>query len=285
MIIFKEVSAITRYLEARRQEGLHIGFVPTMGALHEGHLSLVRRCRGNAGITVCSIFVNPTQFNDAADFAKYPVTIASDIRMLENEGCDILFMPTVEEVYPGGTVASRHYDLGYLETVLEGSYRPGHFQGVCQVVHRLLEIVAPHSLYLGQKDFQQCMVLKKLVELLDLRVEVVIGETLREPSGLAMSSRNLRLSDDEKRRATAIYQSLLQIKQNLYSSTAGELAAGARARLLGEGFGRIDYVAIADARTLQVLDDAEKPAPSVPLVALVAAFMGEVRLIDNMLLN
>ena len=164
MILFKKVNNLRKWLDNQRKNEISIGFVPTMGALHPGHLSLIENCRQTAGSTVCSIFVNPTQFNDPADFAKYPVTIEQDLALLEAAGTDLVFLPAVEEIYPGGKPESRHYELGYLETVLDGAYRPGHFQGVCTVVERLLQIVEPDHLFLGQKDYQQCMVISRRVE-------------------------------------------------------------------------------------------------------------------------
>lgn len=285
MIIFKEANALARHLAGIRRNGDHIGFVPTMGALHQGHLSLIRQSRNRSAVTVASIFVNPTQFNDLSDFEKYPVTTATDIRLLTSEGTDILFLPSVAEIYPGGTKQGRDYDLGYLETILEGAHRPGHFQGVCQVVHRLLDIVAPDQLYLGQKDFQQCMVLKRLVQLLEMPVEVVIGETVREADGLAMSSRNLRLSPGERRNATAIYRSLQMIEQSIDDLPVGELQKRASQVLLENNFNKVDYIAIAEAETLRLLPPGEVVEKKRPLVALAAAFMGEVRLIDNLVLN
>lgn len=285
MIIFKEANALARHLAGIRRNGDHIGFVPTMGALHQGHLSLIRQSRNRSAVTVASIFVNPTQFNDLSDFEKYPVTTATDIRLLTSEGTDILFLPSVAEIYPGGTKQGRDYDLGYLETILEGAHRPGHFQGVCQVVHRLLDIVAPDQLYLGQKDFQQCMVLKRLVQLLEMPVKVVIGETVREADGLAMSSRNLRLSPGERRNATAIYRSLQMIEQSIGDLPVGELQKRASQVLLENNFNKVDYIAIAEAETLRLLPPGEVAEKKRPLVALAAAFMGEVRLIDNLVLN
>lgn len=285
MIIFKETGPLQNYLNRYRQKGKTIGFVPTMGALHEGHLSLVKDSVSVSDITVCSIFVNPTQFNDPKDFEKYPITTDNDIRLLVKEDTDILFLPAVEEIYPAGLQRGMHYDLGYLETILEGALRPGHFQGVCQVVHRLLDIVRPDKLFLGQKDYQQCMVLKRLVELLSMPTKIIIGKTVREKSGLAMSSRNLRLDNEQKQQATAIYRALSNIKKQALSKTTGELQDEATATLLNNGFNKVDYIAIADAGTLQLLHPDNKWDGKTPLVALAAAFMGDVRLIDNVLLS
>lgn len=281
MKLFKKAADLSAYLSSARQTAAGVGFVPTMGALHAGHLSLIARAKAERGITVCSIFVNPTQFNEAKDFEKYPITLEKDIALLEPAGCDVLFIPTVGEMYPGGLQAERHYDLGYLETILEGSYRPGHFQGVCQVVHRLLDIVQPDTLYLGQKDYQQCMVLKKLVEILGMPVNVVVCPTLREADGLAMSSRNMRLNEQERRQAVIISQTLFAVKEAIAPGPLRSIKENAVNNLTKAGY-KVDYVEIASASTLQVADEWDGKEK---LVALVAAFLNEVRLIDNMLLN
>lgn len=285
MIIFHEIEALKRHLYLQKQKGKTVGFVPTMGALHKGHLSLIKNCRSSTDISVCSIFVNPTQFNDPADFAKYPITTSDDIRLLLKEETDVLFLPSVDEMYPSGISSNQQYELGYLETILEGEHRPGHFQGVCQVVHRLLEIVQPDKMFLGQKDYQQCMVLKKLIEIINIPTKLVIGNTVRESSGLAMSSRNMRLTESQKQQATAIHTTLIHIKEFLSKKSVSELQQLATATLLNNGFIKVDYVAIADANTLQLMDASYKWDGKTPLVALIAAFMDEVRLIDNMILT
>ncbi|MBN8700191.1 MAG: pantoate--beta-alanine ligase [Chitinophagales bacterium] len=281
MIIFKKAADIGIFLQQKRQNNPKTGFVPTMGALHQGHISLIESARSKNDLVVCSIFVNPTQFNDPKDFQNYPITIENDIDLLEKAGCDALFLPAVEEMYPAGLENKKTYALGYLETVLEGRYRPGHFQGVCQVVHRLLTIVPADRLYLGQKDFQQCMVIRKMIELENLPVETVICPTLRETDGLAMSSRNMRLDKEAREKAVEISRTLLHIKSSLKAGDLSELKTAAVEQLNRTGF-KTDYVEIADADTLELIgrwDGKQK------LVALCAAFLGEVRLIDNMLLQ
>jgi pantoate--beta-alanine ligase len=284
MIIFKRAADLTGYLEKQRAAGQSIGFVPTLGALHQGHISLITISKKTTSLTVCSIFVNPTQFNDPKDFQKYPVTIEKDIALLEKAGTDVLFLPEVGELYPGGTVGLERYDLGPLETTLEGEFRPGHFQGVCQVMQRLLNIVRPHDLFMGSKDYQQCMVVQRLLQIMALPTTLHRCPILREPDGLAMSSRNVRLDPDQRTRATAIYQAL----QAIHDAWAAAIRRGgqvppikpliAKATVILEAAGfRIDYIAIADADTL-----ASPPAHADHAVALIAAFMGEVRLIDNM---
>ena len=281
MILFKRANDITAYIRQQQASGLRIGMVPTMGALHQGHLSLLEASKKNTNLTVCSIFVNPTQFNDPGDFQKYPVTLEKDIYALEKISVDILFLPDVADIYPRGVTGLEHYDLGYLDHILEGQYRPGHFQGVCQVMNRLLTIVQPDQLYMGQKDYQQCMVVKKLLEIMRSTIVLHTCATLREPDGLAMSSRNMRLSEPERKKAPAIYQSLLFLKKNLRQGNLSELVAQAGS-LLKENDFSVDYVAIANAATLEPVlqwDGQEK------LVALIAAYQRDVRLIDNMLMN
>ena len=281
MILYKKTSPLGGWLAGQRSKGNQIGFVPTMGALHSGHLSLIDASRKANPVTVASIFVNPTQFNDPRDFEKYPVTIEKDIELLETAGADVLFLPSVAEVYPGGTGQLQHYDLGYLETVLEGKYRPGHFQGVCNVMQRLLDRVQPDNLYMGQKDYQQCMVVKRLLQLMDSPIRLYPCPTLREPDGLAMSSRNTRLSPEERKKAPAMYEALQYLQANLRPGPTEIVLKKAEAILTGHGF-RVDYVAISDAETLEPVnkwDGRQK------IVALAAAFQQEVRLIDNLLLN
>jgi pantoate--beta-alanine ligase len=280
MILFKTALQLSEYLTDQKKSGQTIGFVPTMGALHPGHLSLVAASKKANGITVCSIFVNPTQFTNAEDFEQYPVTIEKDIEQLEGHHCDVLFLPPTTEIYPPGYV-KKQYALGRIESILEGHYRPGHFQGVCQVVDRLLEIVAPDRLYLGQKDFQQCIVIKKLIRLLgkEKEIEVNIIPTVREADGLAMSSRNLRLDEDQRKLATFIYQALHFIKENLSAQPLDQLASEAAGQLRQKGFD-VDYIAIAQAADLS-------PANTVVpgMVALAAAATRNIRLIDNLILN
>lgn len=279
MIIFKDAGLLFSFI-ASKKEQKQIGFVPTMGALHFGHLSLIRSCKAHNDYAVCSIFVNPTQFNNPEDLKHYPVTIEKDIEMLIEAGCDILFLPSADQVYPAD-YQKKTYDLGNLETILEGKYRPGHFQGVCQVVDRLLEIVQPHRIYFGQKDYQQCMVIRKLLRLLhkEDECELIIEPTIREKSGLAMSSRNLRLSQEDREGSVSIFKVLEYMKDNLDKEPVEDLKNKAQELLEKKGF-VVDYAAIADANTLEPSTDK-----SAKLVGLVAATINNVRLIDNMVLN
>jgi pantoate--beta-alanine ligase len=286
MILFKQVADIHTYLEKQGKKALQTGFVPTMGALHQGHLSLIKESKKENGTTVCSIFVNPTQFNDPKDFEKYPTTIEQDIYQLETAGCDILFLPGVAEMYPDGTATTKHYELGYLENILEGKYRPGHFQGVCQVVDRLLQIVQPDNLYIGQKDYQQCMVIKKLVDIMGIQTTVHICATLREANGLAMSSRNMRLNDAEREQAAELFKTLTVIKDTIRKEAIADIKANAMLYLSGKGF-KPDYIELADATTLEPIIDpiAIGWNGQTSVVALIAAFLNEVRLIDNIIIE
>lgn len=254
--------------------------MPTMGALHSGHLTLVDRCREQSDICVCSIFINPTQFNDPGDFQKYPRILEKDVEALESRGVDILFIPEVEGLYPDGLDNLETYPLGKLEQVFEGRYRPGHFQGVCQVMSRLLDIVQPDHLFMGQKDYQQCMVVRELLKIKKIPVEFHAVPTVREENGLAMSSRNLRLSMTDRNKAGLIYSSLQQIAEAAGSPKMQESIDHQHNALENAGF-RVDYLAVADAGNLQ----APSSSDSEPLVVLAAVFLGEVRLIDNILVN
>lgn len=283
MLIFHTVDQLSGYLLHLKQQGQTIGFAPTMGALHRGHLSLLKASKKHCDKTVSSIFVNPTQFNNRADFEKYPITIAADISMLELVGCDILFLPSVAAMYPSGTEKRTDYDLGFLETVLEGSSRPGHFQGVCMVMDRLLSIVVPNHLFMGLKDYQQCMVVKRLLELKGWKqvIQFHACPTLREADGLAMSSRNLRLSEEQRKTAPAIYECLQFIKENLQPGTLHSLKQKACQLLEQKGF-KIDYVEIADASSLELIQTWNG---TQSLTALIAAYLGDIRLIDNMVVT
>ena len=283
MILFKKSTDLRKYLDSQTKKQDTIGFVPTMGALHDGHLSLIKMSKKENQITVCSIFINPTQFNDPDDFKNYPETIENDIALLNSVPCDILFLPDVDEVYPDGLNITKHYDLGNLEAILEGKYRPGHFQGVCKVVHRLLEIVKPTRLYIGQKDYQQCKVITRLLELIknEIALELIICPTLREADGLAMSSRNLRLNGEERKMAKRIFDTLISIRNDIAPGKVEVLKEKAYQVLQEAGF-KIDYLEIADANTLETIDSWDGIQK---IVTLIAASIGNVRLIDNMMIN
>lgn len=277
MYLFKRSVDLQNWLQTVRGHNRKIGFVPTMGALHEGHLSLIDQSAQSNSFTICSIFVNPTQFNDPADLEKYPRTPARDIELLTASKCDALFLPEVGEIYPKGLDTQVSVDLDPLDKVMEGAFRPGHFAGVVQVVHRLLQLVKPDRLYMGQKDFQQKTIVGEMIRQLQLPVELVSVNIRRETDGLAMSSRNVRLSPEFRQKAPIIYRTLLQIKQDREEKTAAEWKHWA-VQQLEQGGLRPEYVELVDGNSLQ-------PIPTFRgshyVVACVAAWAGDVRLIDN----
>jgi pantoate--beta-alanine ligase len=280
MILIKTVGDLQKILFRHESAGESIGFVPTMGALHNGHIQLIRNAAHNHPVTVCSIFVNPTQFNNKADFDKYPHTIESDIDRLEEAGCTVLFLPGVDEMYPPNDPVIK-YELGEIERVLEGKYRPGHFQGVCRIVDKFLMAVKPDGLYIGQKDYQQCMVIRKLIALKGYRTQLQVCDTVREADGLAQSSRNLRLSAQERSKATEIYKTLQFVAENIVPGELSSLKTKASSLLSSQDF-KVDYLEIAKADTLEIVNNWNG---TDNLVTLVAAFLGDVRLIDNILLQ
>lgn len=286
MYLFKRKDELMNHLESTRKRGTSIGFVPTMGALHQGHLSLINMAKEQCDIVVCSIFVNPTQFNDPADFEKYPITIDQDILQLTAAGADILFLPAVSEMYPEGLESDIHYDFGTLETVLEGAHRPGHFQGVGRVVHKLLDIVKPDGLFMGQKDLQQCLIVKRLLKLIHSPARLVICPTLREPGGLAMSSRNMRLSAQEREIATIIFKALTLIKEHGKQASLPSLLEQGRQTLTAAGF-LVDYLEVITLQEDGGIDFPDHFTAGHPSYAVVAAHQqsSQVRLIDNMLVN
>jgi pantoate--beta-alanine ligase len=280
MIIHKKITALKATLNRRRKTG-RSGFVPTMGALHEGHFQLLRTAVKETDFTIVSIFVNPTQFNDPRDYQKYPVTLEKDIEQLIKEGCDILFLPELDEMYPEGLLPAPTYEIGMLDQVLEGKFRPGHFQGVCRVVDKLLGIVEPDHLYMGQKDYQQCMVIRKLLDITGRSTALKICETVREPDGLAMSSRNMRLSPEQRLVAPTIGRVLQYFHDHFKAGSLEDLKNYGYRELNENGF-RVDYIEFANADTLALASSWDG---NEPLVALVAAFIGDIRLIDNKILR
>ncbi len=278
MIIFKHTVDLQNYLQKPVITKPVTGFVPTMGALHKGHIALLEKSKQIANRTVCSIFINPTQFNNAKDFEKYPVTVEQDIYLLEKAGCDVLFLPAVNEIYPDNNFTKEVFDLGYLENILEGKYRPGHFQGVCQVVKRLLKIVDPEYLIAGQKDYQQCMVLQKLLQIIHSKTTLVICPTTREEDGLAMSSRNLRLNKDERLQAPLIYKVLSFLTEQIKPGDVKFLKEEATNMLTKNNF-KVDYVEVANADTLCAIEEWNGEEP---VIFLVAAYINDIRLIDNL---
>lgn len=281
MRLFKHAEDLQKYLKTNLNSSETIGFVPTMGALHQGHLSLLAKSKELSGITICSIFVNPVQFNNPSDFKKYPKTIENDILLLEEYGCDILFLPSENEIYPDENSRNKHYELGDLEKILEGKFRPGHFQGVCLVVDRLLSIVAPDIIFIGQKDFQQCLVIQRLIELTQRRTKVTICPIVRESSGLAMSSRNLRLNEEQKNKASLLHATLIFIRDGLTIRNFSSLKNEAHSNLEKNGF-RLEYLELARRCNLESVSEFSQEEE---LILLVAAFLNDVRLIDNLLIQ
>jgi len=276
----KVISTVAEFKEARRKIRGPIGFVPTMGYLHEGHLFLARRAKAENNVSAVSIFVNPTQFGPKEDFARYPRDPDRDLALLEKERTDLVLMPPVEEMYPPGI--STWVDVEGVTKRLEGAARPGHFRGVATVVAKLFNIVEPSKAYFGQKDAQQVVVIQKMVTELNMNLEVVVVPTLREPDGLAMSSRNVYLNPEERQAAVVLWRSMNLAKglQQKGERDAEKLRNEMVALIKKEPLARIDYVSIADPRTLDELSQIKGSA----LVSM-AVYIGKTRLIDNLILG
>lgn len=279
MKIIKTKLELSNYLNTFRELGLTIGFVPTMGALHQGHLSLLQQCKLKCNVSVVSIFVNPTQFNHPNDLLGYPKPIEQDIELLTQLGCDVLFLPEVAEMYPNDE--QWEYHVGDLDYLLEGEFRPGHYRGVTQIVYKLFNLVKPDFAFFGQKDYQQFLVIKKLIADFDLKINLVACAIIREKNGLAMSSRNVRLNAQEKEKAQLIYQSLLFVKENYAHYEIDELLDKAKQFYLNDADIKLEYFSICDQETLEPIT-AKNISKGI---ALVACFVGETRLIDNMMLD
>ncbi|MEI6900720.1 MAG: pantoate--beta-alanine ligase [Bacteroidota bacterium] len=273
------VNDLQEHLRSLKQTGKTIGFVPTMGALHEGHLSLISQSAGENDLTVCSIFVNPIQFNNRSDLEKYPRVLAADLAMLMGKGCDIVFTPDEREIYPDNRPEDYKFEFGELDKVLEGKYRPGHFKGVALVVKRLFEIVEPDKAYFGKKDYQQLLIIRRMVEQLNLPVGIIACPIVREADGLAMSSRNMRLTADERKIAPIIHQVLLQIKENSATMPLNELLSwGVKKIEETPGF-QVEYFEVAESETLLPVTSWDQQAE---MVLLAAVYLGKIRLIDNL---
>jgi pantoate--beta-alanine ligase len=277
--IFTTKNEVQAYLAGLKANGRSVGYVATMGALHNGHLSLLEAAKQQCSVTICSIFVNPTQFNDPADLERYPRPIEADTAKLEQAGCDILFNPPVSEMYAGHE--NWHLDIGPLEHLLEGEFRPGHYQGVTQVVYKLFDIIKPDVAFFGQKDYQQVMVIRKMVEILALPVQVVMCPIERESDGLAMSSRNVHLTPADREHSLVLSQALRQAKEYFDGGKAiDQIEANATAMISHEPDTQLEYFVLADGDTL---------LPATPesrsIVALLAARVGNTRLIDNVIIR
>lgn len=276
MKIFESITGIKQYLKQQRENGASIGFVPTMGALHKGHISLIRKAREENDVVVCSTFVNPIQFNNKEDLAKYPRTVEEDVKMLMVNQCDVLFMPETSEMYPepDNTI----FDLGHLDKILEGKFRPGHFNGVAVVVKKLFEIVEPARSYFGEKDYQQLAIIKLLVKKISFPVDIISCPTVREPDGLAMSSRNLRLNDHERAVAPQIYRILQLVKEKAKGGRPSDMKSLAESEFSKFSEFDLEYFEIVNPETLLAVDN---PLKGERCRALVAVYLGNIRLIDN----
>ncbi|MFD2999780.1 pantoate--beta-alanine ligase [Pontibacter toksunensis] len=281
MEVIKQVSTIRERVQALRCSGKSIGFVPTMGALHEGHLQLLHASAKENDVTICSIFVNPTQFNNPDDYKLYPRTLDEDTALLKTVSCDILFAPSPEEVYPPQQPLLQ-FSFGALEDVMEGEHRPGHFNGVATIVSKLFHLVQPHRAYFGQKDLQQVAIVRQLVHTLSFDLDLVCFPTVREQDGLAMSSRNTRLNLEQRQAAPSLYKALKIAEAQLRQKSVPEIKKEVAAFLGNVDGVALEYFEIADPGTLQPVEDITK----VEEVALcIAAVVGPVRLIDNILVN
>ena len=292
MKIFNKIADLRAYLHECRAKNQKIGFIPTMGALHEGHLALVERAKNEVEVAVCSIYVNPTQFNNPTDLEKYPRTLENDIKLLETVFCDVLFVPENEEMYPEKNILK--FDFGTLETVMEGRFRPGHFNGMATVVCKLFNIVQPNKAYFGQKDLQQYMVVRQFIADLSFPIELVCYPIVREKDGLAMSSRNKRLTPTQREIAPKLYEALLMAQKIIQNQQENQKKDNTRTTLeikveiLSfleniEGI-KVEYFEIVAQNTLISLDDTATFSEKTSIALCIAAFLGEVRLIDNLLL-
>jgi pantoate--beta-alanine ligase len=280
MQVITQVNELRETMQALRCRGKSIGFVPTMGALHEGHLQLLRASANDNDITVCSIFVNPTQFNNPEDYNLYPRTLDADIALLQATGCNYIFAPTPEAIYPQQNMLQ--FSFGKLETVMEGEHRPGHFNGVATIVGKFFNIVQPHKAYFGQKDLQQVAIVRQLILGLGFNIELVCYPTVRETDGLAMSSRNKRLNADQRKIAVSLHEALELARKQLVQVPLPTIKEAVAAYLKDKPEVALEYFEIADPLTLQPL----ATITDVQEVALcIAAHVGPVRLIDNLVVN
>ena len=276
MKIVNSIKDLKAYLAEAKQDNKKIGFVPTMGALHNGHLSLVQHCVKNNDVCVVSVFVNPTQFNDKHDLETYPRTLEADCVLLESAGCDYVFAPSVEEMYPEPD--TRTFDLGTVSEVMEGAKRPGHFNGVCQIVSKLFDAVQPDRAYFGEKDFQQLAIIREMVRQLKYNLEIVGCSIVREEDGLALSSRNKRLSAEERENALNISRTLFKSRNFAATHTVSETQKMVEDAIEAAPGLRMEYFEIVDGNTLQKISNWEDTSYAV---GCITVFCGEVRLIDN----
>ncbi len=282
MVIFSEPKGLRDYLLAQRKEGKRIGFVPTMGALHNGHLSLVGKAKSSCDIAVVSIFVNPTQFNDSSDLEKYPRHVEADCDLLKSVDCDVVFLPKVEHIYPEGTKDTRTYDYGLLTSVMEAESRQGHFDGVITVVRKFLQMVAPDAAFFGQKDFQQLAIIRHMVRSEGIPTTIVSCEIIREKDGLAMSSRNERLSDEGRRISKLLSKCLFKVDELRLTKSIEEVQKWIEDQFDSEPLAKLEYFCVSDAQTLEPCSSWRD---AFEMVCCIAVFVGEVRLIDNQIIK
>ena len=281
MKTFQSKAQINRWVLNQKSAGKTVGFVPTMGALHEGHLSLIQKAKQQNDLVVCSIFVNPIQFNKPEDLEKYPRTLEADMEMLRRNGCDAVFTPSEKEMYP--KPEQKVYDFGILDKIMEGRYRRGHFNGVAIVVKKLFEIVQPHRAYFGEKDFQQLQIIKAMVKMESLDVGIVACSTVREPDGLAMSSRNVRLNKEQRTDASLIHASLKMAKRLYKTDEISDIKKRVAEMINASPHLDLEYFEIVWANTLLPVYTKEERKEEV--VGCIAVYAGEIRLIDNMAFN
>lgn len=281
MLIFEKKKALTDCISSLKEKNNLIGFVPTMGALHKGHISLLQESKKNNDISIVSIFVNPTQFNNQEDLKKYPVTLEKDLLLLRENGCDIVFIPSVEEMY-SNNITSKSYNFNGIEKQMEGEFRDGHFDGVATIVQSFFDIVNPNRAYFGEKDFQQLQVIKKLVEIENITTEVIGCPILREKDGLAMSSRNLRLTEGEREVAPFIFQTLDTVSRLSKNNSLESIYNFVKKEFTRKQLFNLEYFIIADEETLEEVKSIDN---NKKLRAFIAVNLGNVRLIDNMSLS
>jgi pantoate--beta-alanine ligase len=277
--IFNSRQSVHNYLNELRASGKSIGFVPTLGALHDGHLSMIKLAKQKADVIVCSIFVNPTQFTDKKDLENYPRPVDDDIRKLEEVNCHVLFIPGVNEMYSSDE--KWNIELGNLDKILEGKIRPGHYQGVTQIVKKLFDTINPHYAFFGQKDYQQFMVISYMVKKLFVKIKLILCPIIRETDGLAMSSRNIYLSPDDRKNALALFKALNKVKEQFKSKAIPQIKKEVESYLKAAPGIEIEYFEIFNANSF-VATSSKRP---VSLIALVAAKVGSIRIIDNMILK
>lgn len=280
MEVLNNIKSVHNLIVKLKKTGKTIGFVPTMGALHQGHISLVEQSLKENDFTLVSVFINPTQFNNSEDLKKYPITTDNDIEILKKHGADAVYFPKVEDIYPNG-LTSEHYEFFGLEMQMEGKFRPGHFDGVATVIRRFFEIIQPLNAYFGEKDFQQLRIVQELVKKFHLPIQIVPVAIKREEDGLAMSSRNVRLTENQRKESPIIYQILLQAKEYLKNHSIEETKKFVEEKFKETSF-ELEYFEIADEKNLL---PAKEKLKDQKLRAFIAVFADEVRLIDNLDLN